>query len=295
MQRVLDFVLAYGPAAAIYLCAAVLLARKEEIEGMDEDELDDPAMLHTILGRLPLIVADEEGDGEDGKGDEGGLRLVDWMHLRTQARSISIRMWIFQASLRIASSPHRVALLSKTTRGQKRHTGIDITAAGDEPDGALPSHIGCPAGRYDHGTIQRPLHLAAYIRSPFFLRRGRGDRLANSQRPSQYLPHRPHRRHRPRPTPTPAHATPLRYDEKDEKHPHRKRLSLREQTHQQTRMLAVVGLSGLLVAALFTASQQNPATTAGQVVMGGTEETKRVLTLIVSLLSSWGRVVGSTQ
>ena len=58
--------------------------------------------------------------------------------------------------------------------------------------------------------------------------------------------------------------------------------------HPATQMLAVVGISGLLVAALFSASTgQNQARI-------GTEETKRVLTLIVSLLSSWGRVVGGS-
>ncbi len=66
MQRVLEFVLAYGPASAIYLCAAVLLARKDEILAMDEDELEDPAMLHTILSKFLHITADDIAVKEDG-------------------------------------------------------------------------------------------------------------------------------------------------------------------------------------------------------------------------------------
>ncbi len=59
--------------------------------------------------------------------------------------------------------------------------------------------------------------------------------------------------------------------------PHKKRTPLSlTPTTPQTRMLAVVGLSGLLVAALFTASQ-NSASSSAALKQMGTEETKRSL------------------
>lgn len=290
MQRVLVCVLAYGPGVAIYLCAAVLLARKEEVEGMGEDELEDPAMLHTILGRLPVIVADEEGDGGDGKGDKGEGEAV-----RPDASPDSSAIYVDPD----VDLPSLALDRQLAESGRAAVDGDPGTVKSGKPISTLLQEAVQLMERFpltsdalQADTIMGPSSVLFTWPSIFASEETSDWPTLNAQAstfltgPTDAIVRDPH----PMPPTPPLSDT----DEKDEKQPHRKRLNLREQT-LQARMLAVVGLSGLLVAALFTASQQNPATTASQVVLGGTEETKRVLTLIVSLLSSWGRVVGSAQ
>lgn len=98
--------------------------------------------------------------------------------------------------------------------------------------------------------------------------------------------------HPPPPTP-PASDTSVEKHSTSDPFKHEKRSSKKQRfdvSTQQARILAVVGLSGLLVAALFTASQNSSSAVK---VAVRTEETKRVLALVVSLLSNWGRLVGS--
>lgn len=320
MQRVLEFVLAYGPAAAIYLCAAVLLARKDEIEGMDVDELEDPAMLHTILGRLPSIIADEAKDSADSIDTETTHSTKGSRTERRNGNSSSDSNLIYtdpDVELPSLASDRALAASSRSGTEEKpkdAKKGMPISTMLQEAV-VLMERVPLSSDALEANKIMGPSSVlftwtsvfnnaptlnaqAHQVESPAPSTASEPVidwQTLNAQAesaltgPTDAIVRDPHP-----PPPTPP-ASDL--DEKlpDEKHPHRKRrLSLSEQTHQG-RMLAVVGLSGLLVAALFTASQQGPVTTASQVVAGGTEETKRVLALVVSLLSSWGRVVGSAQ
>ncbi|EPQ27594.1 uncharacterized protein PFL1_04732 [Pseudozyma flocculosa PF-1] len=71
VQRCFDFVLAHGPQSVVYLCAAVvLLVKKRELEGLDGDEVEDQAMLHMVLSKLPRFTLDGDGNGDEG--DEQG-------------------------------------------------------------------------------------------------------------------------------------------------------------------------------------------------------------------------------
>uniref|UniRef100_V5ESR4 Rab-GAP TBC domain-containing protein n=1 Tax=Kalmanozyma brasiliensis (strain GHG001) TaxID=1365824 RepID=V5ESR4_KALBG len=319
MRRVLEFVLAYGPASAIYLCAAVLLVRKEEIEGMDVDELEDPAMLHTILSRLPSIIADVE-DSADSIGSSSTRSAEESQTERRNGNSTTDSNLIYtdpDVELPSLASDRALAASSRSSTDDEpktAKTGTPISTLLQEAV-ALMQRFPLPCDALEAEKIMGPSSVLFTWPSTFDSAHTLDTKADRNNTPDSSSPDEPlidwqtlnaqaesaltgptdaivRDPHPPSPTPPASD-----FDEKlsDEKHSHRKRrLSLSEQKHQ-ARMLAVVGLSGLLVAALFTASQQSPVTTASQVVAGGTEETKRVLALVVSLLSNWGRVVGSAQ
>ena len=50
-----DFLLAHGPASAVYLCAAVVLAKRAELDAMQPEDAEDPSMLHMVLSQLPPL------------------------------------------------------------------------------------------------------------------------------------------------------------------------------------------------------------------------------------------------
>jgi hypothetical protein len=78
MKRIMDYVLAYGPASVIYLCVAVstiraeamaacaytshvaqnLLEMKQDIINLDPESREDPSVLHHHLASLPALEAD---------------------------------------------------------------------------------------------------------------------------------------------------------------------------------------------------------------------------------------------
>ncbi|KAK0547800.1 GTPase-activating protein gyp8 [Tilletia horrida] len=63
-QRVIDFVLVYGPMSALYLCVVIIQMNKEAVQkiGQDtsEDEMDAEIRMHQALSSLPTFKLDEE-------------------------------------------------------------------------------------------------------------------------------------------------------------------------------------------------------------------------------------------
>ncbi|KAJ3792620.1 rab-GTPase-TBC domain-containing protein [Lentinula aff. detonsa] len=57
IQHIFDYLLARPPIAIVYLTAAVILARKDELLALDEED-GDLGMLHSLLGALPQISDD---------------------------------------------------------------------------------------------------------------------------------------------------------------------------------------------------------------------------------------------
>ncbi|SJX65202.1 related to GYP8-GTPase-activating protein [Sporisorium reilianum f. sp. reilianum] len=244
MQRAVEFVLAFGPGAAVYLCAAVLLLRRAEV--MQEDE-EDAAVLHAVLGRMPLVCVDwAEAEAESAMYTDPDVELPSLAADRARAAKGTPVSTLLE---------HTVALLHRFPL----HALHADTLMG--PASALftwPALFDADPDTLDWSEAAARAEEAL---------EGPTDRIVLD-------PHPP-----PDPDDPPT-------DADSEKHP--KRNNAREAPHN-ARVLAVVGISGLLVAALFTASQ-SPAAVAGKA-----EETRRVLTLIVSLLSSWGRVVGGAR
>ncbi|KAJ3744251.1 rab-GTPase-TBC domain-containing protein [Lentinula detonsa] len=62
IQHIFDYLLARPPIAIVYLTAAVILARKDELLALDEED-GDLGMLHSLLGALPQI-SDDPRSGE---------------------------------------------------------------------------------------------------------------------------------------------------------------------------------------------------------------------------------------
>lgn len=58
ISRIFDFLLAHNPAMVSYLCAAIVMAKKEELKQLDPDVANDPATLHTVLSKLPPLTID---------------------------------------------------------------------------------------------------------------------------------------------------------------------------------------------------------------------------------------------
>ncbi|KAJ3767749.1 rab-GTPase-TBC domain-containing protein [Lentinula raphanica] len=56
IQHVFDYLLARPPIALVYLTAAVILSRKDELLAFDQDEDGDLGMLHSLLGVLPQMT-----------------------------------------------------------------------------------------------------------------------------------------------------------------------------------------------------------------------------------------------
>jgi hypothetical protein len=61
VSRIYDFLLAHNPAMVSYLSAAIVMAKKEELDHLDPDLADDPATLHTVLSKLPPLTTDPPG------------------------------------------------------------------------------------------------------------------------------------------------------------------------------------------------------------------------------------------
>ncbi|SPC64462.1 related to GYP8 - GTPase-activating protein [Ustilago sp. UG-2017b] len=329
MQKVLAFVLAFGPSAAIYLCAAVLLQRKEEVMTMDPDELEDPAMLHTILGRLPHIVADS---GEDEQAEAKGGPEVKDKQERALSRESSKEAIYVDPDVELPSLASDRALAASTaaggasdpgTRRQKKGLPIStllkmavdlmdrypLQSSDMEADKIMgPSSVlftwsrvfdlpvddmdaPDPRDIVNSDKGQNPDEASPSHRIDWSAQNDLAKKALTG--PTDAIVRDPHP-----PPPTPPTSDT---DEKhSHSHPHHHHLGKKRggktEWEQQAKMLAVVGISGLLVAALIGASQNpsNAASSAANLVRETTsEETKRVLTLIVSLLSNWGRVVES--
>lgn len=58
VSRIFDFLLAHNPAMVSYLSAAIVMAKKEELDQLDADLANDPATLHTVLSKLPPLTLD---------------------------------------------------------------------------------------------------------------------------------------------------------------------------------------------------------------------------------------------
>lgn len=337
MQSVLVFVLAYGPAAAIYLCAAVLLTRKEEIFAMDQEDLEDPAMLHMILSKLPPIRADEV-DGADGEGicaaketpqsttevEDKGKDQGKTQSPALETNAIYIDPDVEPPSLAsdraLAAFSHTAQSSTKAAHRYRRATPISaLLKSAVELMDRFPLHSDeiqvhkimgpssvlftwprvflphpdvvattCPPGTSGAAYEQGSDEVLSTAASAFTI-----DWSAQNLAAEQFLAG---------PTeaivldPHPGPPTPAASDSAEKQPPPPSEADMRKRKREwdlattNARMLAVVGISGLLVAALFTASQ-NPASSARLNV--ATHETNKVLTLIVSLLSNWGRVVGS--
>ncbi|CDR99945.1 related to GYP8-GTPase-activating protein [Sporisorium scitamineum] len=267
MQRVVEFVLAYGPGGAIYLCAAVLMVKREEVVGMVEEEGEDAAMLHAVLGRLPMIYAEGEG-GSEGENESGGEVQESAMYADPDVELPSLA-----TDRALAASTDRTAqqvggtsistLLQQTVTLMQRYP-LDTLHAN--------TIMGPESVLFTWSTLFNP------TTSPHPINWTSANTLAETTltSPTHRIVLNPH----PPAPPTLTTSNPTNHHH-DEKHP--KRNNAMTPAHN-ARMLAVVGLSGLIVAALITASQTTkPSTTA--------DETKKVLTLIVSLISNWGRVV----
>lgn len=329
MQKVLGFVLAFGPSAAIYLCAAVLLQRKEELITMDPDELEDPAILHTIFGRLPHIVADS---GEDEQTEAKGEPEVKDKQERAPSRESSKEAIYVDPDVELPSLASERALAASTaaggasdsgTRRQKKGLPIStllkkavdlmdrypLQSSDMEADKIMgPSSVlftwsrvfdlpvddmdaPDPRDIVDSDKGQNPDETSP---SDSIDWSGQNDLARKALTgPTDAIVRDPHP-----PPPTPP--TSDTNEKHSHSHPHHHHLGKKRggkaEWEQQAKMLAVVGISGLLVTALIRASQNpsNPASSAANLVRETTsEETKRVLTLIVSLLSNWGRVVES--
>ncbi|CAD6890879.1 unnamed protein product [Tilletia controversa] len=82
-QRVLDFVLVYGPVSTLYLCIAIMQLNKDTAQAAgsarnDEDEFEAEMRLHQALAALPSFkldeeaaaVVEEEEEYEDRRGDD---------------------------------------------------------------------------------------------------------------------------------------------------------------------------------------------------------------------------------
>lgn len=53
--RVFDILLAHNPAFVCYLAVAIVLGKRDEIAALEGEDADDPAMLHSTLGKLPAL------------------------------------------------------------------------------------------------------------------------------------------------------------------------------------------------------------------------------------------------
>ncbi|TRM57891.1 rab-GTPase-TBC domain-containing protein [Schizophyllum amplum] len=68
IQHVFDYLLCREPLAVVYLCAAVLLSRKDEVHWLEQE--DEEGMMHSLLSSLPDITDGEESQvlvGDDIK------------------------------------------------------------------------------------------------------------------------------------------------------------------------------------------------------------------------------------
>ncbi|GAC77182.1 predicted GTPase activator protein [Moesziomyces antarcticus T-34] len=264
MQRVLELVIAHGPSSVIYVCAAVLRSRRDEILGMDADELDDPAMLHAILSRLPRIVADGDDQRSDKSGSEGlaeeasmytdpDVELPSLASDRALAASQEEKENVKESGTSISSLLQEAVQLMRRFELDSADVGAH-TIMGPKSVLFTWSSTFTPAGSA-HDIEWAEMNAAAEAALS-----GPTDAIVLDPHPPQpEAP--PGSDEKPSPLP-PAHVGA-----------------------HHARTLALVGISGILVAALWTASQ-----TAPNAAMSN-DQTKRVLTLIVSLLSNFGRVV----
>ncbi|KAF5389626.1 hypothetical protein D9757_004176 [Collybiopsis confluens] len=76
IQHIFDYLLSRPPVALVYLAAAIIIQRKEELFNLNEDVDGDLGMLHSLLGALPQISDDPESL-EDAVVDEKGGATID--------------------------------------------------------------------------------------------------------------------------------------------------------------------------------------------------------------------------
>ncbi|PWZ01843.1 hypothetical protein BCV70DRAFT_171162, partial [Testicularia cyperi] len=325
-QRVMDFLLAYGPASAIYLCAAVILAKKDDIVSQDPDDLEDPSMLHLLLSKLPKIASDQPDSSAEppeqpvkgGSVDESAIYTDPDVELpslasdRALASELSSRASTPPPSLKRKDARPGIpihALLEKAVELMKRHPLTSDNIGADRIMGPQ-STLFTWSRLFDEPPSSRASTTADMI-APSSTDNGsstntvvsnsvdwtqQNDAAASILRgPVSAIVKDPH------PDP-PSMDDDDAFATIDEKQPGPFRGKLRRSAaSSQTAVLAVVGISGLLVAALYAQSGNLAAFGGGA---GGltrsfssasssstTAEAKQVLTLIVSLLSQWGRVV----
>ncbi|KAI5895523.1 uncharacterized protein SCHCODRAFT_02573227 [Schizophyllum commune H4-8] len=68
IQHVFDYLLSREPIAIVYLCTAVLLARKDEVHWLEEQ--DEEGMVHSLLSSLPNITDEEDTPKAPPEEDE---------------------------------------------------------------------------------------------------------------------------------------------------------------------------------------------------------------------------------
>ncbi|GAA99590.1 uncharacterized protein L969DRAFT_94043 [Mixia osmundae IAM 14324] len=75
--RLFDFLFAHNPILVAYFGVAILLTKQGDLDEIDPDLADDPAVLHTTLARMPVLLLEPEEPlpmsppPKDGNNDEG--------------------------------------------------------------------------------------------------------------------------------------------------------------------------------------------------------------------------------
>lgn len=301
-QCILDFVFAYGPASVIYLCAAVILAKREHIMSQDPDELEDPSMLHCLLAKLPLITLQQEVEQIAPRALVEGAESVETVYIDPDVELPSLA-----SDRALADSLANVALNSDADLDQDAggimlkdllHSAADLmrrvplTADAIQADTIMGPHSvlsTCPKtfgdSHSEYDWEEQNAFATSVLGGPL-------SAIVLDPHPDM-----------PSPTDTDAEK-PGSDDERRRRKPGTGNSVV---THPSA-MLAVVSISGLLVAALYAQSTRSLSAAAASgglarftsashssTPFAATAEAKQVLTLIVSLLSQWGRVVGGTS
>ncbi|EPQ50933.1 hypothetical protein GLOTRDRAFT_82067 [Gloeophyllum trabeum ATCC 11539] len=86
IQHIFDYLLTRPPIASVYLAAAILLSRKEEVLWLEQE--GEEGMMHSLLSSLPEIY--EEGDGEAPEPcEELNIKEEEGESLLEETRSIT--------------------------------------------------------------------------------------------------------------------------------------------------------------------------------------------------------------
>ncbi|KAJ3991708.1 rab-GTPase-TBC domain-containing protein [Lentinula boryana] len=88
IQHIFDYLLARPPIAIVYLTAAVILAKKDELLALDEED-GDLGMLHSLLGALPQISDDPTSEEVVTECKEGQPAEVIEVEINRQSSSDS--------------------------------------------------------------------------------------------------------------------------------------------------------------------------------------------------------------
>ncbi|SNX86780.1 related to GYP8 - GTPase-activating protein [Melanopsichium pennsylvanicum] len=327
MQRVVEFVIAFGPAAAIYLCAVVLESTKDQVVKMDVEMLEDPAMLHSILARLPLIRSDAKQDDrievtheatsveKELEGVKGDSKLLsDRVDTNAIYSDPDVELPSLASDRALASASH---FSTKKVDKENKSEGVPIYKlleqtvelmeryALNSEEMGVGEIMGCQSVLFTWSEV-----FDECLTNPNLDDEGEADSVSNRSRvdwrthnakaeailsgPIDKIVRSPH----PDSSTSSVFGDDTAQDEKKRLDHSRKRgihpLDLNKIGTKNARMITVVGIGGLIVAALFTASQNSSGLPTKMTIQGTTEDASRVVMLVVSLLSNWGRLVGKT-